>query len=70
MKDNFSVEFGEVEYPTTTQETIAKEEYELQKGFTTEEELLQKRKKDITLKEAEGIINKNLSNDQAQQQLD
>ena len=70
LKDNFSVEFGEVQYPTTTQEIIAKEEYELQKGFTTEEELLQKRKKDITIKEAEDIINKNLSNDQSQQQLD
>ena len=60
LKDNFSVEFGELEYPTTTQETIAKEEYELDKGFVTEEELLQKRKKDITIKQAQKIIEKNL----------
>ena len=62
LKDNFSVEFGEVEYPRTTQEVIAKEEYELEKGFITEEELLQKRKKDITIKQAEKIIGKNLEN--------
>ncbi len=62
LKDNFSVEFGEVEYPKTTQETIAKEEYELEKGFVTDEELLQKRKKDITIKQAEKIIERNLEN--------
>ncbi len=62
LKDNFEIEFGEVEYPKTTQETISREEYELDKGFVTEEELLQKRRKDITIKQAEKIIKKNLEN--------
>ena len=60
LKDNFEIEFGEIEYPKTTQETISKEEYELEKGFVTEEELLQKRKKDITVKQAAKIIENNL----------
>ena len=60
IKDAFEIEFGELEYPKTTQEVITKEEYELDKGFVTEEELLQKRKKDITIKQAEKIIQKNL----------
>ena len=59
IKDNFSIEFGQLEYPKTTQEQIAKEEYELDKGFVTEAELLQKRRKDITVKQAEKIIEKN-----------
>ena len=62
IKDGFEVEFGELEYPKTTQEVITREEYELEKGFVTEEELLQKRKKDITIKQAAKIIDKNLKN--------
>ena len=70
LKDNFEIEFGKLEYPKTTQETISKEEYELDKGFVTEEELLQKRRKDITIKQAEKIIQKNLENKEPLQQID
>ena len=71
LKDKFSVEFGQLEYPKTTQEQIAKEEYELDKGFVTEEELLQKRRKDITIKQAEKIIQKNLDNkEQPEEQIE
>ena len=62
LNNNFEVEFGEIEYPTSTQETIAKEQYEIEKGFTTNAELLQRRKGDITLEEAKKIIEENSSN--------
>tara|TARA_Y100001938_G_scaffold41535_1_gene57268 strand:+ start:5147 stop:6424 length:1278 start_codon:yes stop_codon:yes gene_type:complete len=62
IKDSFEIEFGELEYPRTTQELIAKEQYEIEKGFTTDAELLQKRKGDITLEEAKKIIEENSSN--------
>lgn len=62
LNNNFEVEFGEIEYPTSTQETIAKEQYEVEKGFITDAELLQKRKGDITLEEAKKIIEENSSN--------
>ena len=47
---------------------ITKEEYELDKGFVTEEELLQKRKKDITINDAEKIIQKNLEGKEPEEQ--
>ena len=62
LNNNFEVEFGEIEYPTTTQETIAKEQYEVEKGFVTNAELLQRRKGDITLEEAKKIIDENSNN--------
>ena len=62
LDNNFSVEFGQVEYPTTIQEQITKDTFELEKGFTTDAELLQKRKGDITLEEAQKIIEENSNN--------
>lgn len=59
LPDTFSVEFGRLDYPTTAQEKIALETYELEKGYVTEAELLQKRKGDITLDDAKIILKEN-----------
>tara|TARA_R110002110_G_scaffold220846_5_gene434829 strand:- start:15 stop:1286 length:1272 start_codon:yes stop_codon:yes gene_type:complete len=59
LPDTFSVEFGRLDYPTTAQEKIALETYELEKGYVTDAELLQKRKGDITLEDAKGILKEN-----------
>jgi len=61
LPDNFSVEFSKLEYPTTAQEKIALETYEVEKGYTTQAELLQKRKGDITLDDAKSILEKNIN---------
>jgi len=59
LPSNFSIEFEEFEYPLSVQDQISKESFELEKGFTNNAELLQKRKKDISIKQAEKIISKN-----------
>tara|TARA_R100000655_G_scaffold2697_1_gene10485 strand:+ start:1676 stop:2950 length:1275 start_codon:yes stop_codon:yes gene_type:complete len=56
---DFSVEFTKLEYPTTVQEQISKEIHELERGYTTDAELLQKKKGDITLEQAGDILEKN-----------
>ena len=61
LPDDFSVEFGRLDYPTTAQEKIALETYELEKGYVTDAELLQKRKGDITLDDAKSILKENVS---------
>ena len=62
LPNDFSVEYGELEYPTTTQEQIAKEQYEVEKGFVNDAELLVKRKGDISVEEAQKIIEQNSVN--------
>jgi len=61
LPGDFSVEFGKLDYPTTAQEKIALETYELEKGYVTDAELLQKRKGDITLDDAKSILKENVS---------
>ena len=63
LPDTFSVEFGKLDYPTTAQEKIALETYELEKGYVTDAELLQKRKGDITLDDAKSILKENVNSD-------
>ena len=62
IPDDFSVEYGKVEYPSTVQEQIAKETFDLERGYTSDAELLQKRKGDISLEEAQRIIEENSTN--------
>lgn len=56
---DFSVEFTQIEYPTTVQEQINKELHDLERGYTTDAELLQRRKGDITLQQADEMLGKN-----------
>lgn len=57
IPNDLSVEFEEFDYPLSVQDQIAKEQFDLDKGFTTREELLQKRKGDISLEEAKARLN-------------
>lgn len=61
IPNNFSIEFEEFDYPTSVQDQIAKEQFDLDKGFTSREELLQKRKGDITIEEAKKRLNNEVS---------
>ena len=59
LPETFSIEYEELDYPLGVQEQIQKEQFELSQGFVISAELLQKRKGDITIQEAEDIISKN-----------
>ena len=56
---NFKVDFSEVEYPMTTQDKIMLNEYKLKHNLVTEAQLLAEENKDISVEEAEKIIEDN-----------
>lgn len=58
-KSKFSVEFTEVEYPSTANEQIAQELHDLERGYITDAEILQRRKGDVTLSQAQEMLDKN-----------
>ena len=55
----FKVDFSEVEYPMTTQDKIMLNEYKLKHNLVTEAQLLAEENKDISVEEAEKIIEDN-----------
>ena len=57
--DTFKVDFSEPEYPMTAQDEIAKAQFALENNLTTPAQLLQKHNKDLSVEEAQKIIDKN-----------
>ena len=59
LPEEFSIDYSEPIYPKTTQEEIMQNEWDLNKGFVSPEELLVKKKGDITITQAKKIIKSN-----------
>jgi len=57
----FKVDFSEVEYPMTTQDKIMMNEYKLKHNLTTEAKILAEENKDLTIEDANRIIEENAS---------
>ncbi len=57
----FKVDFSEVEYPMTTQDKIMLNEYKLKHNLTTQAQLLAEENKDLSISDAEQIIEANKS---------
>ena len=57
----FKVDFSEVEYPMTTQDKIMLNEYKLKHNLTTQAQLLADENKDLSISDAEQIIEANKS---------
>lgn len=57
----FGVDFAEVEYPMTTQDKIMLNEYKLKHNLTTEAKILAEENKDLTIEDANRIIEENAS---------
>ena len=57
----FKVDFSEVEYPMTTQDKIMLNEYKLKHNLTTQAQLLAEENKDLSIDDAEQIIEANKS---------
>lgn len=63
----FKVDFSEVEYPMTTQDKIMLNEYKLKHNLITEAKILADENKDISVEEAEKIIEENKEKNGARQ---
>jgi len=56
---DFKVDFSEVEYPMTTQDKIMLNEYKLKHNLTTQAHLLAEENKDLTIEDAQRVIEEN-----------
>ena len=59
--DKFRVDFEEVEYPKTVQDQITKDTFDLEHNLTTEAKIMVRDNKDLTVEEAQKIIDENES---------
>jgi len=59
LPDNFTINFNEPEYPKSTQDDIMMKTWELENDLTTKAKLLQSTNKDLSLDEAQSIIDEN-----------
>ena len=59
--DKFRVDFEEVEYPKTVQDQIAKDTFDLEHNLTTDAKIMVRDNKDLTVEEAQKIIDENES---------
>jgi hypothetical protein len=66
----FKVDFSEVEYPMTTQDKIMLNEYKLKHNLTTQAQLLAEENKDLSIGEAQQIIQANKSVNETEIQQD
>jgi len=69
LPEKFAVDFGEVEYPMTVQDQIMRDEFDLSHNLVTEAKLMVRDNKDLSIKEAQKIIDDNREiNEQRNQQ--
>ena len=59
MATNFAVDFNEPEYPMTIADEVAKSQFALENNLTTPAKLLQKHNKDLSIQQAQKIIDEN-----------
>ncbi len=69
LPEEFGIDFEEVEYPTTIQDQILKDEFDLNQNLTTRAKIMVRDNKDLTVEQAQEIINGNRqANEQESQQ--
>ena len=59
LPEDFGIDFQEVEYPKTTQDQILKDQFDLQNNLTTRARIMVRDNKDLTIDQAQAIINEN-----------
>ena len=59
LPEEFGVDFQEVDYPKTTQDQIIKDQFDIQNNLTTRAKILVRDNKDLTIDQAQEIINEN-----------
>ena len=69
LPEEFGVDFEEVEYPKTVQDQILKDNFDLENNLTTQAKIMVRENKDLSLEQAQKIIDKNgEANEQRNQQ--
>ena len=61
LPEQFGVDFQEVEYPKTIQDQIMKDQFDLQNNLTTHAKIMIRDNKDLTIEQAQSIIDDNKS---------
>ena len=59
LPEEFGVDFEEVEYPKTVQDQILKDQFDIQNNLTTRAKIMVRENKDLTVEQAQNIINEN-----------
>tara|TARA_R110000765_G_C18768432_1_gene589822 strand:- start:245 stop:850 length:606 start_codon:yes stop_codon:yes gene_type:complete len=59
LSEEFGVDFEEVPYPTTIQDQILKDQFDLEQNLITRAKMMIRDNKDLTLEQAQGIIDAN-----------
>ena len=68
MATTFGIDFNEPEYPMSIQDEVLKHQFALDNNLMTHAQILQKKNKDLTIEQAQAIIDKNReTNGQGQQ---
>jgi hypothetical protein len=59
--NDFGIDFIEMEYPTSTQEQILRDDWDLRNGQTTLAKIMVRDNKDLNIEQAQLIVNENMS---------
>jgi hypothetical protein len=61
LPEQFGVDFEEIDYPKTVQDQILKDQFDIQNNLTTRAKIMVRDNKDLTVEQAQVIINENKS---------
>ena len=70
LADKMVIDFKEPEYPKSVQEQITKDNWDLEKGLITLPEILKRDRSDLTIEQAEAIIEKNLEGQETKDEVE
>jgi hypothetical protein len=59
LSEEFGVDFAEVEYPTTVQDQILRDSFDLEQNLITRAKIMVRDNKDLNIEQAQGIIDAN-----------
>ena len=57
--NNIKIDFEEIEYPTTVQDQILKDQFDLSQNLITRAKIMVRDNKDLSIEQAQEIINAN-----------
>ena len=61
LPEQFGVDFEEIDYPKTVQDQILKDQFDIQNNLTTRAKIMVRDNKDLTVDQAQVIIDENKS---------
>jgi hypothetical protein len=68
LSEEFGVDFEEVEYPTTVQDQILKDQFDLEQNLITRAKIMVRNNKDLTINQAQEVIDENRKTNESESQ--